>query len=76
MAFPLNPNSKRQRIIAMLHEGPVMTNEVAAELGISIRLASAHLTNIRNLGMVSVKRCEVKPESAGTSYRHIWSLVA
>ena len=72
MAYPIKPGSKRQRIIAMLDQGPVLTTEVAAELGIPLRVASAHMSNLRTLGMVTATDHET--DGVRCLRRKLWRL--
>lgn len=43
----MHPNSKASTVMRILSEGPATTGEVAAELGWHVRLACAHLSNLR-----------------------------
>lgn len=52
MASPIRPDSKAQRILRLLAEGHATTNEVAAELEVPTRLASAHLCHLVTRGLV------------------------
>lgn len=42
----MEPNSKASRCLAVLADGPATTEEVALELGLSVRITSAHLGNL------------------------------
>lgn len=47
------PGSTCYRIREVLRDGPAKTGEVAAELGIPVRLAAAHLQNQADKGRIS-----------------------
>lgn len=57
--------SRAQQIRDLLAEGPATAAEVAAELCITVHLASAHLSSLRRCGHVTSRR--FRP---GTGHRH------
>jgi len=58
------------RILAVLADGPAVTGEVAAEVGISPQHASAHLRHLMRLGRVSRERFP----TGDRRVRYLWSL--
>lgn len=71
-----NQPGKAAACLAVLKEGPSTTGEVAAEVGISSKLAGTHLANQQKLG-----KCERVPYSAekdklGRQRAWLWKLAA
>lgn len=61
---------KRQsHILKSLSDGPATASEISAEFGISIKLASAHLTDLRRRGKVVSK-----PFHQEGGHRHVVNL--
>lgn len=58
------------RILAVLSDGPAVTGEVAAEVGISPQHASAHLRDLMARGRVSRTRFP----TGNRRIRYLWSL--
>lgn len=58
------------RILAVLSDGPAVTGEVAAEIGISPQHASAHLRHLMRHGRVSRDRFP----TGDRRVRYLWSL--
>jgi len=56
MGRKVDPNSRTSRIAALLAEGPAKTSEIAAEMNIDLRLASAHLFKLLRRRLVSSDR--------------------
>lgn len=64
------PGTTCYRIREVLRDGPAMTGEVACALGISVRLAAAHLENQKDRGRVTKSRFPTKTGSV----RNLWSI--
>ncbi|MET4675906.1 MULTISPECIES: helix-turn-helix domain-containing protein [unclassified Luteibacter] len=58
------------RVLAVLADGPAVTGEVAAEIGISPQHASAHLLHLMRHGRVSRERFP----AGNRRVRYLWSL--
>jgi predicted ArsR family transcriptional regulator len=52
--------SKVADVLSVLTEGPATSFEVAAELGWDVRIASAHLSNLRRSRRVVSERAQIK----------------
>jgi DNA-binding CsgD family transcriptional regulator len=63
--------SRQRDIYRILDEGPSTAAEVAVELGITVRLASANLAELRRKGTVTSR-----PHSGGTAHRAVVNLYA
>lgn len=67
---PIEPDSQGARIMAVLSEGPSMTGEVAAEVGLTSQRASAHLRHLYRTGRVARKEFDMGDRRT----RFLWSL--
>lgn len=72
MSWPTRPDSKAQRCLAVLTDGPATTGEVAAETGLPSKLAGTHLALLHKRGKVTRSRY-VKPEGRGQRNCWLWS---
>jgi predicted ArsR family transcriptional regulator len=51
----IRPGSQRDRVLAVIEEGPATTPEVAAETGLSIKHCCAHLRALWEIGLLERK---------------------
>lgn len=64
------PNSKASQVLRVLRDDPARTGEVAAELGWSVHITCAHLTNLHLRG-----RVVRQPFPTGNGLRRfLWSI--
>lgn len=73
MSWTTHPNSKAQRCLAVLADGPATTGEIAAETGLQSKLAGTRMALLHKRGKVQRERW-VKPEGRGQRDCWLWSL--
>lgn len=66
--------SRAQHICQLLEEGPATAAEIAAELGIKVTLASAHMADLRRKGRVTSR--PFRDINAHRQVVNLYSLVA